>query len=244
MKSWGRLACRVWAWPLACAWLASAVQAQGLPAGCSAADAGRAEVYSQAIVGKLLDSDLEAYARLVVEFERGLSKPCRAALERMQPERRRCNAQERKQVVDSFAAQFALAAAGDLLGMFDASQALEQAISRSCWLAVNQPVQPMVRQACSHAELDQIAAHSGPLREATRVMLSSLDIEPYLGVVQSMFASVSPSCRQGMQSAVQQSARQPSPGAASTNPRIHDHGHGTLSVPGVGACTPSGCMSF
>lgn len=217
--------------------------AQALPAGCTPADQQRAIDYQSAGADRLVQQDLDGYMRLVAEFERGLGKRCMAALERAQPDRKRCTLAERKLAIEGIALQYRYAAAGQLDAIFEASEALEQQLSRGCWLAINQPTAAVVRGACSPGELDQIAAHASPLRDAMRVMLSTLDVGPFLNVTSSMFNAVSPPCQQAMQQAVAQ-AQSSGRSSLPMEGRVLDHGNGTYSVPGLGACTPSGCMSY
>lgn len=72
------------------------------------------------------------------------------------------------------------------------------------------------------------------------------DINQAVQLAQSLEQSISPACSAALARA---QAYSQSPGygqgyGTQRAPSVLDHGGGTYSVPGVGACGPSGCMSL
>lgn len=68
------------------------------------------------------------------------------------------------------------------------------------------------------------------------------DLGRYMALLQELNGRVSPGC----QAALAHTAR-PSPQHSMRSarpPTVLDHGGGTYSVPGVGACGPGGCVSY
>ncbi len=216
-----------------------------LPAGCSEADNALAAQYTDRALQALVNDSTERFITLTHQMETGLSKPCRTALDREQPARTRCSSSERDLAVKLYRKIISSALAGNLDMTFLAFAELEESVSVDCWLALNQSDKPRVRASCSAAELDLMAAHAGPAMKATRWMLATNDPSPMLQVLQSMASGVSPMCW----SAVNAAAAQPQPQQKKHStpmdlPRVFDHGGGTFSAPGLGACGPSGCMAF
>jgi hypothetical protein len=82
-------------------------------------------------------------------------------------------------------------------------------------------------------------------------LLAMYDVASLMAVMQSLQAGLSPACSAAVDQAAarrrqkeQQLARQGRSVSPVHIPQVYDHGGGTLSAPGVGACTPSGCMAF
>jgi len=238
-------------WMIACTFLSAwgvAANAQ-LPDECTGADHTRAAVYTDAAVKALLQQgDTEKFIALLREMESGFSQECRAALDRQQPVRVRCTATERELVLKHYDAIIGAAYQGDVPRMFALFQNLEASVSPTCWLALNQHDDPRVRKICSAAELDAMASYAGPAMRAMQRMLMTGDTSQLLQLAQESTAQLSPECAQAVAQAQQKAAaaQQPAGGAKPpmSLPNVLDHGGGTLSVPGVGACTPSGCMAY
>lgn len=217
-----------------------------LPDGCSSADLERSKVYTSAAVKALLQEDNAArFVALLREMESGLSKACRAALNREQPVRVRCTADERELVLQHYHGIIAAALVGNMQRLFALFENLEASLSRTCWLAANQHDDPRVRKICSAAELDMMASYVGPATRATQRAMMTGDISQLFQLVQEMTAKLSPECSQAVDQAQKKKTPPPKPSKTPmTLPGVNDHGGGTLSAPGLGACTPSGCMAF
>lgn len=73
--------------------------------------------------------------------------------------------------------------------------------------------------------------------------LESFDWQGYGALLEELQGQLSPNCLAALQQ--QQMQRSQLPGTRpSPEPRVYDHGGGTYSVPGVGACGPGGCVSY
>jgi hypothetical protein len=135
---------------------------------------------------------------------------------------------------------------GDLVGVLNAIGALEDGLSPACWTAVNYPVDPAVQLACSSTELNILASASRKLLSAYRALLTSGDFSPLMQVSLNLAnTQLSRVCAAALQQAQNPYQQQWKGGMALPGvSNVYDHGGGTYSVPGVGACTPSGCMAF
>jgi hypothetical protein len=228
------------------AW-AAPVHAQP-PGGCSSADQARYTNYSERAVNALLkEQDVETFIGLMHEMDSGLSGSCRAALEREQPARVRCTHEERKLLLQHQYAIIVAALQGNALKIWSLLEHLEASVSSACWLAINRPDDRRVQQRCSDNELGIIASYAGPLNRATERVLrryqqtGNLDLSDFINIAQQRQAQLSQACNNAL------SQTGPGPNEPSTPPKlgnIIDHGGGTLSAPGIGACTPSGCMAY
>lgn len=219
-----------------------------LPDGCGSADSKRAADYTNAAANALAqDGNIAKYIALLREMESGLSSTCRAALNRLQPARVRCTAGERELVLRHYEAIIGAALTGEVDRMFGLFQNLEASVSRTCWLAVNQHDDRRIRQTCSAAELDMMASYVGPAMRAMQDALITYDASQLLKLLKEQTAKLSPDCSQAVAWMQQAKLQQQAHNAGKTPmqlPGVIDHGGGTLSAPGLGACTPSGCMAF
>lgn len=244
---------------VALAW--SAPAAALLPIGCTEADNTRVAQYVDRQTQALVNGDTARFIALTNQMEDGFSKSCRTALNREQPVRTRCSANERGLAVVQIQTIFLSVLAGDLETAFLAFAQLEKAVSWDCWLALNQSDKPQVRASCSASELDYMAAQAGPMVSAVRSKLETDDDDPMEQVLQNIAGSVSPRCWSALEAVAaqlqeelerelllqQQMERQQQMKKYSTPmplPRVFDHGGGTFSAPGLGACGPSGCVIF
>jgi hypothetical protein len=253
------------------AWTAP-VRAQ-LPSGCSSADQKHAAVYADAAVRALLNKENGKVAALNTELESGLSKACLAALDREQPVRVRCSKDERNKVLKHYQSMMASLLHEDYQGYFRSARNLEASVSSGCWLALNQTQDPRFRQACSASDLDVMASYAGrQLRVAERALQrtkpgevpDASELEPLL---KKEYAQISPECQNAWDRVMEENTKaieaelakkaagaelpqepaRPRPGYGNglqMPPRVYDHGGGTFSAPGIGACGPSGCVLF
>jgi hypothetical protein len=236
----------------ALAGVATAQPMNPLPDVCTAVDRTLVEQGGADALRKLLAGDERAYVKSVQQLESRLTPACRrAVLARDQPTRLRCTSAEREQTIVAWQTAIIAANAGNLPQIFASYLGLEQALSPDCWLAVNQPDDPQVRATCSAEELDHMAAHAGPLVRSTYRMLAMNDFITMMQVAQSMLAGLSSDCSAAVDQAAKRKKRDDAVRQAQGRrvspvqiPQVYDHGGGTLSAPGLGACTPSGCMAF
>lgn len=212
--------------------------------GCSTEDDQIRAQYQQASLQALLSGDLTRFASLQESLPGRLSTSCRARLNQLEPMRVKCTAQEKSRVMEGYRAVFAAAQSGNVMRMFDVLEGLEATVSSQCWLAANRQSDPRALSACTASELDHLASFAGPTLRASRILLSTFDPMPLLRLNQQMVAPLSQSCQAAL-ARVQQAAQMAQPQPRSYRPpSVLDHGGGTYSVPGMGACTPSGCVTY
>lgn len=226
------------------------------PDGCSASDRALMVTAFEAQMEALASGDLDGYAQLSRGMEASLSRACRSGLDKLAPARTRCSAHERELLLSGVQAIMEAAAQGDLEKTVELLGTLGESVSQSCWLAVNRPQHPALQRACTSPELDAIAGLAGPSIRASADLWTTGDIGAYLESIQELenqlTAALSPKCEGALVQLQQQNQSpslpppgKPSPGNPSERPSfVQDHGGGTYSVSGVGACTPSGCMAF
>lgn len=167
---------------------------------------------------------------------------CRPVLDRLQPMATRCTAEEQRFAMDVFKVTMQAAATADWRRMLAAYDLLEQTVTPRCWIAVNLRTEPDVVVNCGPAELEGLAALAGPAIRATGRAAATGDVSGLLQVLGAMPA-FTPQCA----AAIQRHAPPAGPGGqARPGPPggVNDHGNGLYSVPGVGACGPSGCVAF
>jgi hypothetical protein len=114
---------------------------------------------------------------------------------------------------------------------------LEDNLSPSCRESLAQSQE--AEEECSEEEKNLILACYQSIMEA----LSVGDAARYLELLRELELNLSPACQAALTQARQAqpypsgSYQQPEP-----PPNVFDHGGGTFSVPGVGACGPGGCI--
>lgn len=218
---------------------------QQLPAVCSAADRQSSAQYTQVAIQALVEGRLARFAELSQAVEDALSPACRAALARSHPVAVKCSRAEKSAVLSSYFKIMAAALSGDLQQVFRLSDDLEASLSRSCWIAINRIQDPVVVQACTDQELDFLASQATPLMRATEQSLGTGDLTPVYQMAQRMMEPLGPACRDGLTDLQRRMQVLGGQQSWSTRlPNVLDHGGGTFSVPGLGACTPSGCMAY
>ena len=211
---------------------------------CSPTDQELISNYSRATLGALMASDLARYRKLSRELPGKLSPACRTILSQVEPMRVKCTEEEKETVLEHYQAVLQAALGMDAMGALEQMQDLEESLSPPCWLAVNRHVDPRVQNACSAAELDHLATFAGPVLRATAQALSTYDPAPLLQLVQAATALLSPNCTNALARFQQEVQRSPNRARQYEPSNVLDHGGGTYSVPGLGACTPSGCMAY
>ncbi len=243
--------CGIHVWRTIAAWTvavsgicATDVLGTDLPA-CSPADEEIRSQYAGATQSALVAGNLDRYRQLQRDLPAKLSPPCRKLLDRLEPVRVQCTADEKDEVLGHYQSVMEAAWNGDVMGLLSELQDLEETVSPQCWLATNRHTDPRVQNACSAIELDHMASFAGPILRATSRMLEAGDLGPILQLGQALVAPLSSACSSAvarLQQQVQASSTSPAKRYQPAN--ILDHGGGTYSSPGLGACTPSGCMSY
>jgi hypothetical protein len=108
------------------------------------------------------------------------------------------------------------------------------------------PNQPKAQTACSPSEVQLIIDGFQQIFLAAAIG----DMNRILQLNQILEDNISMPCKNAVTAAqLQQQQQAPySPYSGGNQggyvPKVYDHGGGTYSVPGVGACGPSGCMPF
>jgi hypothetical protein len=109
---------------------------------------------------------------------------------------------------------------------------------------VNYPTDPVVLATCSPDEVALLASTSEATVGALRRVLATQDVPELLQLAMAAYASLSAPCVSALtryqQAAPYGGSAQPSFGVSN----VYDHGGGTYSMPGVGACGPSGCIPY
>jgi hypothetical protein len=218
------------------------VKAQGLSA-CSSADQQSITSYTKATIAALTASDLPRYRKISRELPGMLSPACQKILNQIEPMRVKCSEAEKESVLQHYKAVFEAVSYMDPMSALARMEDLEDSVSSSCWLAINRHIDPRVTNVCSSKELDHLASFAGPIMRQTQQLLKTLDPAPFLQLVQAVTAPLTKPCLEGLGQlqaikATQSKAMQNLPS------NVLDHGGGTYSVPGLGACTPSGCMAY
>lgn len=213
-------------------------------AACTEQDVAAIVARTQEADAAMRAGSLERYLQLMRSSSAKAPADCRPVLDRLQPMVTRCTAEERRVALEAFGAMIGAAGRNDWRGMLAGYEALEQAVTPRCWIATNQRTEIDVVANCSPAELEGLASLAGPMIRATGRAVDSGDVSGLLQVLGAMPA-FTPQCG----AAIQRHAP-PTSGPAGSPPRprapggVNDHGNGLYSVPGVGACGPSGCVAF
>lgn len=216
--------------------------------GCTEDDRAQVAVAEHAAIHRLQNQDLAGYQEVLESLDSELSASCRAQLNRMFPARTRCTSAEKDVAMLRLRRAFTAAAAGEIGRTLDALSSIQDDVSEECWLALNYPTHPKVQATCDGDERAFLARASGPALEALEALYHSGDPDPAINVASAMVSHVSAECL----AAVREANAPPDGGSASPGPspappavsNVYDHGGGTYSMPGVGACTPTGCMAF
>lgn len=212
---------------------------------CSQEEAGIRAQYEAASLEALRRGDMNRYRDMKLSLEGELSPSCRRLLDEVEPMRVQCSAQEKELVLQHYSAVFQAAQNLDVMRVIDVMLHLEAEISQQCWVAANRHIDPQVVAACTGRELDHIASFAGPTLRMTRGLLtgSNVDLNAALTLGQGMTAPLSQGCNQALANIQQPPG--PAPDPFNYGPRnVIDHGGGTYSVPGTGACSSAGCIAY
>ena len=215
-----------------------------ISAPCSDADQQIRSRYQAASSDALKAGNLDRFRMLEQSLPGELSAACRRALEQMEPMRARCTADEKVAVLRHYQAIMQAAWSGDVMSIFSYMENLEQVLSPQCWLATNRHIDPNVQRACTPAELDHLASFAGPVVRATARLISSGDFAPLIEIQQAALTPLSQNCGNALVQLQQSKNNRPNQASRYQPENVIDHGGGTYSVPGSGACTPSGCMVY
>lgn len=212
--------------------------------GCTADEQERITVVQHAAILRLQDYDLAGHQALLESLDAALSASCRAELNRIYPARTRCTTLEREAAITRLHRVVIAAAAGEAGRVLDALSAIDDAVSEECWLALNYSTRAAVHASCDSSERAFLARASRPALTALHIAYHTGDRGPAAEVADAMDSNVTEDCRTAVQAV--HAATEGGPAAAGTPAvsNVYDHGNGTYSVPGVGACTPSACMAF
>jgi len=218
------------------------VVAPAAHAACTGQDIAGIVSRTNAANAAIRAGNLKQYVQAMRDSNAQVPAECRPVLDRLQPMATRCMAEEKRLAMDAFAIMMRAAPVGDVRRMLAAYDALERAVTPRCWIGINLRNEPDVVSNCSPAELEGLAALAGPAMRATGHAFATGDFSALFQVL-SALPAFSPACNAAI-------ARNTPPPQAHGRPRlgapggVNVHGNGTYSVPGVGACTPSGCMAF
>jgi hypothetical protein len=225
-----------------------------LPGGCSSADQERYAEYSKDAVSALLEGkgNSTQFIALTSKMESGLSTGCRAALDREQPARVRCALEERNVALEHYKAYIVAVLQSDPMRPYVVLEHLEASVSSACWLALRRPDNPGIRRGCSDRELEIIASYDGSLNRASLHVLQrflqrgEFELSEFIDVARQRQARLSPACNNALDRAAVETEKSKESGKAAPPPGggVNDHGGGTFSAPGLGACTPGGCMAY
>jgi hypothetical protein len=229
---------------VALVFLAGGAPSPGRANTCSASEQQRIDARRQRAIGDLKAGKLAGYRELLRTPDPELSPECRRAQERDFPASTKCTQTEKGLILSSTGEAMDAARSGNLERVIVVIETLYDRLSPACWTAMSYPLDPAVQRACSSEELSLMASSSGRSVAALRVLRTRGDPSPMLQVSLELLSRLSPECV-GAVTVAQQAAQQrwrgsPPPGVSN----VYDHGGGTYSMPGVGACTPSGCMAF
>jgi hypothetical protein len=95
-------------------------------------------------------------------------------------------------------------------------------------------------EGCSEEEQGLILAYTEQFMQATLAG----DIQGAAILVEELQSALSPDCLDVLEQQGQVGGAGPGGGYPQMPPNIYDHGGGMYSAPGLGACGPSGCISF
>lgn len=218
--------------------------APGARAACTDQDVAAIVSRTNAANAAIRAGSVEGYVQAMRAANAQVPADCRPVLDRLQPMATRCSAAEKRVAMDAFGSMMRAAPAHDWRRMVTAYDALERAVTPGCWIAINLRTEPDVVVNCRPAELERLASLAGPLIRATGRAADTGDASGVLQVLGGMPA-LTPRCQGAIQRNTPRPAAQaggrPRPNAPGS---VNDHGGGLYSVPGVGACGPSGCMAF
>lgn len=212
---------------------------------CSTSDQQVLSQDSKASLGALMSGDLKLYQALEQGLPAKLSPSCSSVLAQLQPVRVKCTSEEKRRVLGRYQKAIQAALNVDAMNMIGQMQAMERDVTPACWLAVNRHTDPSVLRACNAKELDHLASMASPALQASKIALTTSDMGPMMKVSQQITAPLSQACGQALMAL--QPKPQPNPYASPKKQmpgNVIDHGGGNYSVPGLGACTSSGCMAF
>ena len=218
-----------------------------IPSGCSSSDQKLVSSYTQSAVDALVAGDLKRSLQLSQELDAKLSSACLAGFAQSQPARVKCSANEKQTTVDHYKAMMQSLLGGDAIRYLRLWRHLAESVSQPCWIALNYPQDAGVQRGCSSSELNLIASSAGPSIQASLRLLEKLDFTETIQLVQYLSARLSPGCQAALAEA-QRKAQIQTPntprGSVNRPSGVLDHGGGTYSMPGFGACTPGGCLAY
>jgi hypothetical protein len=221
---------------------------------CSASEQRRIDTREAQAVALLEEEDIGAYQELQRAPIPGLSSTCRKAQARDNPASIECNGKEKRLVLVRMREVYDAANSGNPLGMLDALDAMQEAISSRCWLALFYSTDRAIQRSCSSKDLRLVASSASDVLVAVRTVLVSgpeaaaESLGELAQTTQTRLSRLSPDCAAAWQQfqaapALRHSGlpMQSVPGVSN----VYDHGAGVYSVPGLGACAPiSGCIAY
>ena len=196
---------------------------------CSSADDQVRGQFQRASLAALSTGNLNGYSRLQESLPGRLSSSCRSQLNRLEPVRVNCTAQEKNEVLQHFQASIQTVLRGDVLQVFAILDDLEASVSGQCWLASMRHTDPRVVNACTGAEMDHMASFASPILRATRAMLTTGDLS-LAQLSLRVLERLSQNCI-GALAQLQAEAQQPQNQATASLPGVLDHGRGGVNAP-------------
>lgn len=152
-----------------------------------------------------------------------------------------CSLKDRNLLSSYFEALMEAVQADDISQYFQLLAELEKKLSPSCHAAIVQSQQQ--KPECSVEETNLISSSFEDILQA----LMNGDVPRYAGLLEDLENELSESCRAALVQLQQgQLSRQTPrfPTRPNPPPAVLDHGNGTFSVPGVGACSSTECIPF
>ena len=215
---------------------------------CSSEDDTLLQYYQMASINALIGRDINTYFDLQQELPTTLSSSCQVYLNKLEPMRVACTQDEKNQIMRSYQVAVKSAEKGNANKGFRAFKRLEKKLSSACWIASNRHTAPQVVNACSDQELDHMASYSGPMLDASQELLRTWNMEPFLKLRKEAFSGLSERCATNMNNyeiqLIAASLEDVDANSSYVPPSIIELGDGIYSVPGSGACTPSGCVVY
>ena len=215
---------------------------------CSSEDDTLLQYYQMASLNALIGGDINTYFDLQQELPTTLSSSCQVYLNKLEPMRVTCTQDEKNEIMQSYQTAMKAAKKGNFNKGFRTFKRLEKKLSSACWIATNRHTAPQVVNACSNQELDHMASYSGPMLDASQELLRNWNMEPLMKLRKEAFGGLSEPCATTMNNyelqLIASSFGDSDANSSYVPPSIIELGDGIYTVPGSGACTPSGCVVY
>jgi hypothetical protein len=230
----------------------SAAYCEEMPESCSGLEKSLISQYNNEAINALKKGDSTKYINLMNELEGKLSADCQLGINKLEPARDSCTKSEKEIVLTYFKDLISAILNGDINInlMIRLYENLEQSISHKCLIATYRNQDPRLKKACSSKDFDTIASYAGQILRTAERAMTTLDPTESINLTQEIYTNISDECSSiltQIQLGNQPAGIDRGPGTPQTikmPEQVIDHGGGTYSVPGVGACGFGGCMAF